>query len=151
MKNRGRSRLTSSIWGQALEQQDALATELIDRAVAALGAGIASAVNLLDVEAVIIGGGLGRSLRAADGRADLHRDAPAPVQRLAPAGRPGGRSRRPGRRDRRSPAGASTVRRPSAATLPPAAPGPQTVSSLAAASSSGRMHAAHCRGCGMAR
>ena len=33
--------------------------ELIDRAVEALGAGIASAVNLLDVEAIIIGGGLG--------------------------------------------------------------------------------------------
>ena len=59
MKQRGRTRLTSSIWGQALQQEDALATELIDRAVHALGAGIASAVNLLDVEAVIIGGGLG--------------------------------------------------------------------------------------------
>jgi len=59
MKSRGRSRLTSSIWGQALQQDDALATELIDRAVEALGAGIASAVNLLDIEAVIIGGGLG--------------------------------------------------------------------------------------------
>jgi glucokinase len=32
---------------------------MIERAVKALGAGIASAVNLLDVEAVIIGGGLG--------------------------------------------------------------------------------------------
>ena len=59
MKHRGRTRLTSSIWGQALQQDDALATELIDRAVHALGAGIASAVNLLDVEAVVIGGGLG--------------------------------------------------------------------------------------------
>jgi glucokinase len=59
MKHRGRTRLTSAVWAHALEQQDALATELIDRAVEALGAGIASAVNLLDVEAVIIGGGLG--------------------------------------------------------------------------------------------
>jgi glucokinase len=59
MEQRGRTRLTSSIWGKALEKQDLLATELIDRAVKALGAGIASAVNLLDVEAVIIGGGLG--------------------------------------------------------------------------------------------
>ena len=33
--------------------------ELIERAVEALGAGIASAINLLDIEAVIIGGGLG--------------------------------------------------------------------------------------------
>ncbi|HEY2258915.1 MAG TPA: ROK family protein [Solirubrobacteraceae bacterium] len=59
MKQRGRTRLTSSIWGKALEREDQLATELIDRAVKALGAGIASAVNLLDIEAVIIGGGLG--------------------------------------------------------------------------------------------
>jgi glucokinase len=59
MKQHGRTRLTSSIWARALEEDDQLATELIDRAVEALGAGIASAVNLLDIEAVIIGGGLG--------------------------------------------------------------------------------------------
>jgi glucokinase len=59
MKQRGRVRLTSAVWAHALEQQDPLATELIERAVEALGAGIASAVNLLDVEAVVIGGGLG--------------------------------------------------------------------------------------------
>ena len=59
LKHRGRVRLTSAVWAQALEQKDPLATELIDRAVEALGAGIASAVNLLDVEAVVIGGGLG--------------------------------------------------------------------------------------------
>jgi glucokinase len=59
MKQRGRARLTSAIWADALEQHDRLAVSLIDRAVAALGAGIASAVNLLDVEAVVIGGGLG--------------------------------------------------------------------------------------------
>jgi glucokinase len=55
----GRDRLTSSIWARALEHGDKLATKMIDRAVLALGAGIASAVNLLDIEAVIIGGGLG--------------------------------------------------------------------------------------------
>ena len=59
MEKRGRDRLTSGIWARALRKDDKLATELIDRAVKALGAGIASAVNLLDVEAVIIGGGLG--------------------------------------------------------------------------------------------
>jgi glucokinase len=59
MEKHGRDRLTSGIWERALNADDALATKLIDRAVAALGAGIASAVNLLDVEAVIIGGGLG--------------------------------------------------------------------------------------------
>ena len=59
MKQRGRVRLTSAVWAHALEHKDPLATELIDRAVEALGAGIASAVNLLDIEAVVIGGGLG--------------------------------------------------------------------------------------------
>jgi glucokinase len=59
MTQRGRTRLTSAVWAQALEREDTLATELIERAVKALGAGIASAVNLLDVEAVILGGGLG--------------------------------------------------------------------------------------------
>ena len=42
-----------------IEHGDKLATELIEEAIEALGVGIASAVNLLDVEAVIIGGGLG--------------------------------------------------------------------------------------------
>jgi glucokinase len=59
MQERGRTRLTSAVWAHALERKDKLATELIDEAIQALGAGIASAQNLLDVEAVIIGGGLG--------------------------------------------------------------------------------------------
>jgi glucokinase len=59
MKEHGKPRLTSSVWAHALDHEDPLATELIERAVHALGAGIASAINLLDIEAVIIGGGLG--------------------------------------------------------------------------------------------
>jgi glucokinase len=59
MEERGRTRLTSAVWWQAVQNKDKLATRLIDDAIAALGAGVASAVNLLDVEAVIIGGGLG--------------------------------------------------------------------------------------------
>ena len=59
MEERGRTRMTSSIWAHALEHGDKLATELIDEAIEALGTGIASAVNLLDIEAVVIGGGLG--------------------------------------------------------------------------------------------
>ncbi len=59
MDHKDKDRLTSSVWGKALEEEDKLATELLERAVDALGAGIASAVNLLDVEAVILGGGLG--------------------------------------------------------------------------------------------
>ena len=59
MKEHGHVRLTSGLWAHALEHGDELARRTIARAVRALGAGIASAVNLLDVEAVIIGGGLG--------------------------------------------------------------------------------------------
>jgi glucokinase len=62
MEKRGRPRLTSGVWAKALEAGDGLAEELIDRALDALGAGIASAVNLLDVETVVIGGGLGSRL-----------------------------------------------------------------------------------------
>jgi glucokinase len=62
MEKRSRPRLTSGVFARALERHDPLATDLIDRAIEALGAGIASAVNLLDVEAVIIGGGLGTRL-----------------------------------------------------------------------------------------
>jgi glucokinase len=62
MEQRGRTRLTSGVWSRALKQGDRLAQELIDQAVAALGTGIGSAVNLIDPEAVIIGGGLGLKL-----------------------------------------------------------------------------------------
>jgi glucokinase len=62
MEKRGRPRLTSGVWAKALESGDGMAEELIERALDALGAGIASAVNLLDVETVVIGGGLGSRL-----------------------------------------------------------------------------------------
>ena len=62
MEERGRTRLTSGVWARALERDDRMATELLDRAVTFLGAGIASVVNLLDIEAVVIGGGLGTRL-----------------------------------------------------------------------------------------
>lgn len=59
MAKRGRDRLSSGVWQRALKHGDPLASDLIDEALDALGAGIASAVNLLDVEAVVIGGGMG--------------------------------------------------------------------------------------------
>jgi glucokinase len=59
MQKRGRDRLTSGIWARALAHEDKLAIELIDDAIDALGIGVASCVNVLDPEAVIIGGGLG--------------------------------------------------------------------------------------------
>ena len=59
MRKHDRDRLTSGIWERALDHGDKLTEKLIDRAIEALGTGIASACNLLDPEAVIIGGGLG--------------------------------------------------------------------------------------------
>jgi glucokinase len=62
MERRGKDRLASGVWEEALRHGDHLATRLIDEAVAALGAGVASANNLLDVDAIILGGGLGTRL-----------------------------------------------------------------------------------------
>jgi glucokinase len=62
MRKHDKPRLTSGIWQRALDHGDELAEQLIDRAIEALGTGVASAVNLLDVEAVVIGGGLGERL-----------------------------------------------------------------------------------------
>ncbi len=59
MEEPGRPRLTNGIWARALEQGDKLAIELIDEAVRALGVGVASAVNVLDIEVVVLGGGMG--------------------------------------------------------------------------------------------
>jgi glucokinase len=59
MHKHEKDRLTSGIWQRALDHGDHLAEKLVDRAIEALGTGIASAVNLLDPEAVIVGGGLG--------------------------------------------------------------------------------------------
>jgi glucokinase len=58
----GRPRMTSGVIAAALEQGDPLTHELIDDAIGALGAGIASAVNLLDVGVVVLGGGLTEKL-----------------------------------------------------------------------------------------
>lgn len=59
MHKHDKPRLTSGIWERAIDHGDHLATKLIERAIEALGTGVASAVNLLDPEAVILGGGLG--------------------------------------------------------------------------------------------
>jgi glucokinase len=97
MKERGATRLTSGIWARALERKDKVAAEIFDRAVEALGAGIASAVNLLDVEAVVIGGGLGTRFGqpgadriAAAMRPHVFNDARPPDVRVAALGDLGG-------------------------------------------------------------
>lgn len=56
-----RDHFTSSVFRKAVKEGDKLAVELIDGAVAALGAGIASAVNLLDLDLVVLGGGVADS------------------------------------------------------------------------------------------
>jgi glucokinase len=59
MRKRGRDHLASGVWARALAAGDPMAHELIDEAVAAIAVAVGSAVNLLDVEAVIVGGGMG--------------------------------------------------------------------------------------------
>ncbi len=120
MEKRGRTRLTSGVWARALEHEDELAIELIERALEALGAGVASAVNLLDVETVVIGGGLGTRL----GEPYVERIREAMLPHLFVRGEPaaGGarRAGRPRRRDRRRAAGpplAAAVRLPRASGL----------------------------------
>ena len=58
MAKHGRDRMTSGIIERALEHGDAMTERLIERAVWALGLALSSSQSLLDVEAMIIGGGL---------------------------------------------------------------------------------------------
>jgi glucokinase len=62
MEEHGRDRLSSGVYARALEHGDKMAKKLIDDAAWALGIAIASAQNLLDLEAIIVGGGLGDRL-----------------------------------------------------------------------------------------
>ena len=64
MERKGRDRVTSSVIADALDQDDTMTVELIDEAVEALGIAIANAQNLVEFEAVIVGGGLGDRLGA---------------------------------------------------------------------------------------
>jgi glucokinase len=97
MRKHGKERLTSGVWERALDHGDPLAEKLIERAIEALGTGIASAVNLLDPEAVVIGGGLGirfgdRMMGPLTGemRKHLFLDERPPVVRVATLGDLGG-------------------------------------------------------------
>lgn len=58
----GKSALTAKVWRDALEQGDALACELFDEALEALGIAAGSALNLLDLDLVVVGGGLAQKL-----------------------------------------------------------------------------------------
>ena len=62
MRKANRDRLTSGVWERALREDDRLATALIEDAYDALGAACGSVVNLLDIDGIVLGGGLGTRL-----------------------------------------------------------------------------------------
>ncbi|HUH07615.1 MAG TPA: ROK family protein [Egibacteraceae bacterium] len=75
-REHGKRRLSSDIWVEALRRGDALASEIIDDAIMAVGAAVGAVVNLLDVERVVIGGALAANL------------GPVIAQRITEAARP---------------------------------------------------------------
>lgn len=58
-------RMTSSVWAKALAASDQVAINLIDEAVGALGRAIAAVIMTLDLELVVVGGGLADRLGPA--------------------------------------------------------------------------------------
>ena len=78
MEKRGRDRMTSGVIADALDDHDKVAEELIEEAVWALGIALSNAANLLDLEAIIVGGGLGDRL----GKPFVDRVAAAATPRL---------------------------------------------------------------------
>ena len=97
MEEKGRDRLTSGIWARAIERGDELAEQLIADAVDAIGSAVAAACNVLDPEAIIIGGGLGvrfgepYAQRIADAMMPhLFHDDDPPAVRVAELGDLGG-------------------------------------------------------------
>jgi len=62
VKLAGDGRMKSSVFAHALEDGDKLAKELVHEAAQALGAALASAVALVDLDRVVLGGGLGDRL-----------------------------------------------------------------------------------------
>jgi len=62
MEKQGRTRLSSGVYARSLKHGDPMTERLIEDATWALGIGLASAQNLLDFEAIIVGGGLGDRL-----------------------------------------------------------------------------------------
>lgn len=58
----GDARMKSSVFAKGLAAEDAVARELLDEAAEALGAALASAVALVDLDLVVLGGGLADKL-----------------------------------------------------------------------------------------
>lgn len=59
----GKSNLTSKVWAEALDDDDPLATKLFGTAIEMMGVAVGSAVNLLDIDTIVVGGAasVGRS------------------------------------------------------------------------------------------
>jgi glucokinase len=55
-------KLTSKVWARALDEGDELAMELFDMAIEVVAGGIGSVINVVDVELVVIGGGIAEKL-----------------------------------------------------------------------------------------
>ena len=68
-QKKGKDRVTSGVWLEAMGKGDRIANMLIDEAVWALGIALSSVQNMLDLEAIVIGGGLGDRLGRAVHRA----------------------------------------------------------------------------------
>jgi len=68
----GEGRMKSRVWGEAVAAGDAMTRRLIDDATEALAAALASAVALVDVQMVVLGGGLADRL-GDDFRLDVER------------------------------------------------------------------------------
>lgn len=60
----GDDRMKSAVFGKAFEAGDEVAVELVGEAVEALGAALASAVAMVDLELIVLGGGLTGKLGA---------------------------------------------------------------------------------------
>lgn len=58
----GKNRLTSKVWAHALDDGDELTHKLFDTAIETLGIAVGSTINLLDLDRVVVGGGLAEKL-----------------------------------------------------------------------------------------
>lgn len=58
----GKRTPTSKVWARALDEGDELTTRLFDTAIETLGIAVGGAINLLDLDRVVVGGGLAEKL-----------------------------------------------------------------------------------------
>ena len=61
-EDEGKSKLTSKVWAEALADDDEMAAEVLGTGLEMLGVAIGSTINLLDLDLVVVGGGLAEKL-----------------------------------------------------------------------------------------